>query len=64
MALTLKNVEAELKSIVEQLNQQLSQPNLQPDDRQTIQNDIQNVQAIIDGLPSGCHKTPAYDLGI
>ena len=64
MALTLKNVEAELKSIVDQLNQQLSQPNLDPGDRQTILKDIQNVQAIIAGLPSGCHKNPAYDLGI
>jgi hypothetical protein len=62
--LTLKPVKAQLEQILAALEKQLKQKGLTPAQIAIIEKDIQNVQSIIDGLPGGCHKTPAYDLGI
>lgn len=62
--LSLKPVETQLKATLADLNKQLNQSGITPAQKAIVEKDIQNVKAIIDGLPVNCHKTPAYDLGI
>lgn len=62
--LSLQPVEKQLKEILTELKKQLHEKGLSPAKKSVIEQDIQNVEALIAGLPNSCHKNSSYSLGV
>ena len=62
--LSLKPVEKQLKEILEELREQTKRAKLTPTQQRVLEEDIKNVSNLIKSLPSNCHKSSLYDLGI
>ncbi len=62
--LSLKPVEKQLKEILEELKEQAKRSKLTTAQKRVLEADIKNVSNLITSLPSSCHKSSLYDLGI